>query len=133
MWNVSRCWHGRQIRGWPGEWQGSSGSRSGLRRRLAESGERGAITAAEVRQSALGFDEVALGAAWQWSFRPARIDGRIGPTFACDHCTPGVTCPVDVVPLLIERIERDESIRVRRMATIMLAADFRDARAAPVF
>ena len=52
---------------------------------------------------------------------------------ACDHCKEGVSCPVDLVPLLIERIEVDESIRVRRMATIMLGTDFRDARAVPVF
>ena len=51
---------------------------------------------------------------------------------ACDHCKDDVECPVDVVPLMIERIETDESIRVRRMAVIMLATDFADPRAVPV-
>ena len=51
---------------------------------------------------------------------------------ACDHCKDGASCPVDVVPLLIERVEVDESIRVRRMATIMLTSDFADERAVPV-
>lgn len=53
-------------------------------------------------------------------------------SLACDHCKDDVSCPVDAVPLLIERIESDESIRVRRMATIMLGTDFADARAIPV-
>ena len=53
-------------------------------------------------------------------------------SLACDHCKEDVSCPVDVVPLLIERIELDESIRVRRMATIMLGTDYPDRRAAPV-
>jgi len=54
-------------------------------------------------------------------------------SLACDHCKDGVECPVDIVPLLIERIELDESIRFRRMATIMLATEHTDARAVPVF
>ena len=54
-------------------------------------------------------------------------------SLACDHCKDGVVCPVDVVPLLIERIEMDGSIRVRRMATIVLATEHTDPRAAPVF
>ena len=37
-------------------------------------------------------------------------------SLACDHCKEGVACPVDVVPHLIERLELDESVRVRRMA-----------------
>lgn len=53
-------------------------------------------------------------------------------SLACDHCKDDVACPVDVVPHLIERIEVDESIRVRRMATIMLGTDYPDARALPV-
>ena len=52
---------------------------------------------------------------------------------ACDHCRDGVRCPVDVVPFLIERVESDESLRVRRMATIMLGTEFTDSRAVPVF
>ena len=51
---------------------------------------------------------------------------------ACDHCKHDVECPIDVVPLLIERLEVDETIRVRRMATIMLATEFIDRRAVPV-
>jgi len=53
-------------------------------------------------------------------------------SLACDHCRSGVACPVDAVPHLIERIELDPSIRVRRMAAIMLGTDFADARALPV-
>lgn len=53
-------------------------------------------------------------------------------SLACDHCKEDVPCPVDVVPLLIERIETDDSIRVRRMAVIMLGTEFLDARAVPV-
>lgn len=49
-----------------------------------------------------------------------------------DHCKADVACPVDAVPHLIERIELDESIRVRRMATIMLGTDYADRRALPV-
>ena len=41
-------------------------------------------------------------------------------SLACDQCKPGEN-PVDVVPLLIERIQEDESIRVRRHAVLMLA------------
>ena len=52
-------------------------------------------------------------------------------TLSCDRCKGGVT-PLDVVPLLIERIELDESIRVRRMATAMLAYGKPDVRAVPI-
>jgi hypothetical protein len=41
-------------------------------------------------------------------------------TLACDRCKPGESVS-DVVPLLIERIRQDESIRVRRHAVMMLA------------
>jgi HEAT repeat protein len=41
-------------------------------------------------------------------------------SLACEQCKPGVT-PIDVVPLLIERVRNDESIRVRRHAVAMLA------------
>lgn len=37
----------------------------------------------------------------------------------CDRCKAGEN-PIDVVPLLIERIREDESIRVRRHAVMML-------------
>lgn len=53
-------------------------------------------------------------------------------SLACEHCKDDVSCPVDVVPHLIERIEVDESIRVRRMATIMLGTEYSDPRAVPV-
>ena len=39
---------------------------------------------------------------------------------ACDRCKAGEN-PVDVVPLLVERIREDESLRVRRHAVVMLA------------
>lgn len=50
----------------------------------------------------------------------------------CDHCKDGVRCPVDVVPMLIERARTDENMRVRRMAVIMLGSDCADPRAVPV-
>jgi HEAT repeat protein len=53
-------------------------------------------------------------------------------SLACDHCKNDVACPMDVVPHLIARIDADESIRVRRMATIMLGTDVLDVRAVPV-
>jgi len=53
-------------------------------------------------------------------------------SLACDHCKDDVSCPVDAVPHLVERIRRDDSIRVRRMAAIMLGTDFADARAVPI-
>jgi hypothetical protein len=40
-------------------------------------------------------------------------------SLACDRCKTGDN-PVDAVPLLIERIQQDPSIRVRRHATMML-------------
>jgi TonB family protein len=45
-------------------------------------GVDGGVTNTEVVQAADGFDEVALGAAHQWSFRPARVNGRFEETFA---------------------------------------------------
>jgi len=53
-------------------------------------------------------------------------------SIACEHCKEGVVCPVDVVPLLIERVREDPSVRVRRMAVIMLGSELRDTRARPV-
>lgn len=53
-------------------------------------------------------------------------------TLACECCKDGPN-PVDAVPLLLERIERDPSIRVRRQAVAMLAHHRApDPRAAPV-
>jgi HEAT repeat protein len=40
-------------------------------------------------------------------------------SLSCDRCRTGEN-PIDVVPLLIERIQQDESIRVRRHAVAML-------------
>jgi HEAT repeat protein len=42
-------------------------------------------------------------------------------SIACERCKTGEN-PIDVVPLLIERIRHDESIRVRRHAVAMLAS-----------
>jgi HEAT repeat protein len=53
-------------------------------------------------------------------------------SIACEHCKEGVSCPIDVVPLLLATIQRDPSIRVRRMAVIMVGSEFVDARALPV-
>ncbi len=53
-------------------------------------------------------------------------------SLACDRCKEGDN-PIDVVPLLIERVENDDSIRVRRMATVMLADGAPDSRAVQVF
>ena len=53
-------------------------------------------------------------------------------SLACDNCKDGPN-PVDAVPLLLERIERDESIRVRRQAVAMLAHHMKpDGRVLPV-
>jgi HEAT repeat protein len=53
-------------------------------------------------------------------------------SISCEHCKLEPPA-LDVVPLLIERIEDDHSIRVRRMATASLAYGRPDARAVPVF
>lgn len=53
-------------------------------------------------------------------------------TLACNHCRDGVECPVDVVPHILERAERDASLRVRNMAVIMLSRELSDRRAIPV-
>ena len=54
-------------------------------------------------------------------------------SLACDRCKVGEN-PVDVVPHLVERIEVDESIRVRRMAVAMLAEEcVLDERVTAVF
>ena len=53
-------------------------------------------------------------------------------SISCDRCKVGEN-PIDIVPLLIERIEVDESVRVRRMATAMLGHECAlDARVVPV-
>jgi hypothetical protein len=54
-------------------------------------------------------------------------------TISCDRCKQHDN-PVDVVPLLLERIADDDSIRVRRMAVAMLAHHVApDARCVPMF
>ena len=53
-------------------------------------------------------------------------------SLACEHCKPGACPPIDIVPLLIERVERDTSTRVRKMAVAMLGTLAVDVRIAPV-
>ncbi len=87
--------------------------------------------------SAMVLDRVADGeslAALVPLMRDPKADVRLWAvhSLACDHCKSEIECPVDVVPHLIERIELDESVRVRRMATIMLGSEHLDPRAVPV-
>jgi HEAT repeat protein len=54
-------------------------------------------------------------------------------SLSCESCKDGPN-PIDAVPLLLERIEMDESIKVRRQATGMLAHHRSpDPRVLPVF
>ena len=54
-------------------------------------------------------------------------------SLSCESCKDGPN-PIDAVPLLLERIEMDESIRVRRQAVAMLANHRSpDARVLPAF
>lgn len=53
-------------------------------------------------------------------------------SIACEHCKEDVSCPIDVVPHLIDRIRNDPSVRVRRMAVIMLSTEFADPRSLPI-
>jgi HEAT repeat protein len=54
-------------------------------------------------------------------------------SLACETCKDGPN-PIDAIPLLVERIESDESLKVRRQAVAMLAHHRRpDARVVPVF
>jgi HEAT repeat protein len=52
-------------------------------------------------------------------------------SISCQHCKDD-GCPIDVVPLLIERAEEDPLVQVRKMAVIMLAELPPDARIPPV-
>lgn len=52
-------------------------------------------------------------------------------TLACDRCAGGEN-PIDPVPHLIDRLWHDESIRVRRMALIMLVQQAPDRRVEPI-
>lgn len=54
-------------------------------------------------------------------------------SLSCETCKDGPN-PIDAIPLLLERIELDESIKVRRHAVAMLAQHRSpDARVLPVF
>ena len=53
-------------------------------------------------------------------------------SLSCEGCKDH-ECPVDVVPLLIERVEKDASTRVRKMAVAMLTTLPLDSRVTPVF
>lgn len=54
-------------------------------------------------------------------------------SLSCETCKDGPN-PIDAIPLLLERIELDESIRVRRQAVAMLAHHrAADARVLPAF
>ena len=54
-------------------------------------------------------------------------------SLSCENCKDGPN-PVDAVPLLLERIEQDSSIKVRRQAVAMLAHHRSpDARVIPAF
>src|SRR5262245_30990692 len=54
-------------------------------------------------------------------------------SLSCETCKDGPN-PIDAIPLLLERIESDESIKVQRQAVAMLAHHRRpDARVLPVF
>lgn len=53
-------------------------------------------------------------------------------SISCVECKDGPN-PVDAIPLLLERIAEDESIRVRRHAVAMLAGLPPDERVTPVF
>ncbi len=54
-------------------------------------------------------------------------------SLACESCKDGPN-PIDAIPLLLERIEMDESIKVRRHAVAMLAEHRSpDARVLPIF
>ena len=54
-------------------------------------------------------------------------------SLSCESCKDGPN-PIDAVPLLLERIERDDSIRARRQAAAMLAHHRTpDPRVLPVF
>jgi HEAT repeat protein len=54
-------------------------------------------------------------------------------SLSCETCKDGPN-PIDAIPLLLERLESDESIKVRRQAASMLAHHRTpDARVLPVF
>jgi HEAT repeat protein len=54
-------------------------------------------------------------------------------SISCEGCKDHECRPIDVVPLLIERVEKDASTRVRKMAVAMLTTLPLDSRVPPVF
>ena len=48
-------------------------------------------------------------------------------SLSCEHCKEG-ECQIDAVPLLLERLENDPHVRVRKMAAAMLCTLPLDAR-----
>ena len=48
-------------------------------------------------------------------------------SLSCEHCKEG-ECQLDVVPLLLERLDHDPHVRVRKMAAAMLFMLPLDAR-----
>ena len=52
-------------------------------------------------------------------------------SISCEGCKSH-ECPLDTVPLLIERVDKDTSTRVRKMAVAMLATLPLDCRVVPV-
>lgn len=64
-----------------------------------------------------------------------RADVRVWAvhSLSCEGCKSGPN-PIDVIPLLLERIEQDPNIKVRRQAVAMLAHHRTpDARVLPIF
>jgi len=53
-------------------------------------------------------------------------------SISCDRCKRDEN-PIDVLPLLVDRIDEHESLRVRRIATVMLSTRPPDARAVALF
>jgi HEAT repeat protein len=63
----------------------------------------------------------------------ARVRSWAVHSLSCETCKDGPN-PIDAIPLLLERLESDESIKVRRQAASMLAHHRTpDARVLPVF
>src|SRR5262245_38835430 len=53
-------------------------------------------------------------------------------SISCEGCKDH-GCPIDIVPLLVARVEKDASTRVRKMAVAMLTTLPLDSRVPPVF
>jgi HEAT repeat protein len=62
-----------------------------------------------------------------------RADVRVWAGLSCERCRNGPN-PLDVIPLLLERIDQDPNIKVRRQAVAMLAYHRTpDPRVLPIF